>query len=172
MPVSYSTPQTAQVAKRPTRTRRQLRGWVGGKLCCGVAFRSWSKSGPKHSAFEPRVRTPMLAPPYRSCRCYYAIYRRNSVDTRVQLSMSISARSRWPKPNKVRVRIESQWPTEMIDTRTYRYVAYLAYEAYRPRPLPRTLRIRVRGRGLRLLRLRLNSMTYGCPSICPGQRSV
>ena len=27
------------------------------------ALRSWSKSGPRHSAFEPRVRTPMLASP-------------------------------------------------------------------------------------------------------------
>ena len=73
MPMSYSTP-------KPRRWPSDLRGtdansgdgWVGS-LSCGIAFRSWSKSGPRHSAFEPRVRTPMLAPPYRSCRCYYTI---------------------------------------------------------------------------------------------------
>ena len=41
-------------------------------------------------------------------------------------------------------RIEPLRPAYQIDRHSYRYGAYTAYEAYRPRPLPRTLRIRVR----------------------------
>ena len=49
-------------------------------------------------------------------------------------------------------RIEPLRPAYQIDRHSYRYGAYTAYEAYRPRPLPRTLRIRVSDRLVRFER--------------------
>ena len=45
MPMSYSTPKPCGWQRDPTWNRRQLRGWVGGKLIDGVTFGARSKSG-------------------------------------------------------------------------------------------------------------------------------
>ena len=60
-----------------------------------------------------------------------ALYRRNSVGTRAQPPNLILAHSRWPQPTKVS-RYIGLSAYGMSD---YRYGAYTAYEAYRPRPL-------------------------------------
>ena len=59
MPMSYSTPKPCGWQRNPIRNRRQLRGWVGGKLSCRRYPWSWSKSAVEHPAFEQAVRTPL-----------------------------------------------------------------------------------------------------------------
>ena len=63
--MSQSTPKPRGWQSDPARNRRQLRGWVGGKLIGGGSFPELVQKVPAQSAFEPRVRRPMRAPPYR-----------------------------------------------------------------------------------------------------------
>ena len=99
MPMSYSTPKPCGWQRNPTRNRRQLRGWVGGKLCWRRYLRSSVQKCQldrrSNSVFEHRCW------PRRTGRSgTTALYRRNSVGTRAQPPKPIPAHSRWPQTNE------------------------------------------------------------------------
>ena len=66
MPMSYSTPKTVRVAARPDTEPTPTQGMGGWEaVLTALPSELGPKVEPAQSAFEQRVRTPMLAPPYR-----------------------------------------------------------------------------------------------------------
>ena len=132
MPMSYSTPKPCGWQRNPTRNRRQLRGWVGGKLIDGVTFGARSKSGASSIGIRTACSNTDAGPAVPAVaallRCTDGIPSAHVRNRRNPFRPTLAG----PKPTKVS-RYIGLSAYGMID---YRYGAYSAYEAYRPRPLP------------------------------------
>ena len=116
-------------------------GWVGSCVaaCLKELVQKWAKSLGIRTACSNTNAGPAVPFVALLLRYISTEFRRHTCST---VADHLHC-SRWPKPNKVMGPNRNPM-AHGTDRHSYRYVAYLAYEAYRPRPLPQILRIRVR----------------------------
>ena len=134
------------------------------KLIGGGSFSELVQKVPAQSAFEPRVRRPMRAPPHRPQQLCCAIptgfrrYTCATVDSHSTCSHWLNAKT---KVSRSRYGGLLAYGTN----RRYNIYRYGAYRPTRPTALGPYLKsygFGLRGRGLRLLRLRLIRYSVPC----------